>query len=164
MGCRNCIDVLIIVLQSYFLWSCIAIERHYCHQPLSADSTGILKTTYEYAIENNRLFASRPDYMVMATCISAYGLGTLYALVLLAFTFKWNWIRMIAILLVGAKAYALGFYHLMEFTSDTPPENLLAYWGPEFPYILSLVLLLARTLPGPPFQAVTQQVKPTKED
>jgi hypothetical protein len=36
------------------------------------------------------------------------------------------------------KLYALAFYHAMEFTSATPPPQLLPYWLPEGPYLLAL--------------------------
>ena len=47
----------------YFLWSCIFIERHYCAAPLSSDSEGLMKMTYDYSVENNPLFLARPDWL-----------------------------------------------------------------------------------------------------
>lgn len=36
---------------------------------------------------------------------------------------------------------AICFYHYMEFSSDTPPENLVAYFCVEGPYILSMLMV-----------------------
>jgi hypothetical protein len=72
------VDWVIMTLLIYFLWSCIFIERHYCAAPITAESTGLLKMTYDYCLENNPLFIARPPWLQVATCISAYVLGTGY--------------------------------------------------------------------------------------
>ena len=41
-------------------------------------------------------------------------------------------------------ADAIGFYHLMEFTSDRPPPNLVPYFATEGPYLLSIGLVLLK--------------------
>ena len=80
------IDGLILTLFVYFLWSCIFIERHYCVEPLTPSSTGLMKMTYEYSVENNPLFLARPEWLQIATCISAYVLGAGYV-IMYVFTF-----------------------------------------------------------------------------
>lgn len=39
---------------------------------------------------------------------------------------------------------AIFFYHFMEFSSDTPPENLVAYFAVEGPYILSMLMVVLK--------------------
>lgn len=69
------VDRVLLVLFCYYLWSCVFIERHYCAEPIGTHSEGLLKTTYEYSKQYNPLFAERPEWLRLATCFSAYGLG-----------------------------------------------------------------------------------------
>ena len=63
--------------------------------------------------------------MRMATCISAYGFMPFYLLILVtALCDLWKRTSVPILLFVGAKLNALLFYHIMEFTSATPPPNL----------------------------------------
>lgn len=50
--------------------------------------------------------------------------------------------RTLVLLFLGAKIYALCFYHVMEFMSDMPPRNLVPYFAVEGPYLLSIILTL----------------------
>lgn len=51
--------------------------------------------------------------------------------------------------LCSEQFYAITFYHVMEYTSDTPPPDPLPYWATEGPFLLSLALLSYRVLSGP---------------
>eukprot|EP00470_Lotharella_oceanica_P009172 CAMPEP_0170180376 /NCGR_PEP_ID=MMETSP0040_2-20121228/21808_1 /TAXON_ID=641309 /ORGANISM="Lotharella oceanica, Strain CCMP622" /LENGTH=123 /DNA_ID=CAMNT_0010424993 /DNA_START=119 /DNA_END=490 /DNA_ORIENTATION=+ len=119
--------------------------------------------TYDFTKENNPLFLARPRWLQIATCISAYGYAPFYAFFALCFLFKLNVIRLPALVFLGIKLNALVFYHIMEFTSDMPPPNLGAYWGVEGPYLLSIALILLRTVPGPPFETSASALEPNKE-
>ena len=44
--------------------------------------------------------------------------------------------------------YALIYYHTMEFTSETPPQGLHAYFGVEGPYLLAGVLVIRKVMAG----------------
>lgn len=153
------LDLLLVALNSYFLWSCLCIERFYCAAPLSAESDGILKLTYDFSVENNPLFLARPDWLRYATCISAYGYAPFYALFVVAFLFQINKVRVPALVFVGCKLNAIAFYHIMEYTSSTPPPNPAAYWGVEGPYLLGIALILYRCVPGAPFKCQDEKVK-----
>ena len=48
------------------------------------------------------------------------------------------------LLFVGAKLYAIAFYHFMEFTSATPPPHPAAYFAVEGPCLFSVALVLMR--------------------
>jgi len=91
----------------------------------------------------------REPWLRVATCISAYGLSWGYAATLLTFLLGLDALRMPVLLFTAAKVYAIGFYWLMEFTSDVPPPDLLGFVGPEGPYVLSIVLVLWRLLSSP---------------
>lgn len=39
---------------------------------------------------------------------------------------------------------AIFFYHYMEFSSEMPPENLVAYFSVEGPYILSMLMVVLK--------------------
>jgi hypothetical protein len=83
--------------------------------------------------------------MVQATCISAYGLIFGYGLTLIAvMTKSWHALAIPLLLFIGIKLNAIFFYHLMEFTSSTPPENLIPYFSVEGPYLLSMGLVLMK--------------------
>lgn len=85
--------------------------------------------------------------MVQATCISAYGLIFGYILTLIAvLTRSWKTLAVPLLIFIGIKLNAIFFYHFMEFTSDTPPENLIPYFSVEGPYILSMVLVIMKIL------------------
>jgi hypothetical protein len=99
--------------------------------------------------------------MVQATCISAYGLVFGYALTLIAvMTKSWRSLAIPLLLFIGIKLNAIFFYHLMEFTSATPPQNLIPYFSVEGPYILSMALVvmkIVQSLSGP--RSETKQTK-----
>lgn len=83
--------------------------------------------------------------MQVATCISAYGFLPFYLLILFAtVSDKWSALRLPIGLFIGAKLYAICFYHLMEFTSDQPPPELIPYVSVEGPYLLSILLIILK--------------------
>jgi len=121
------------------------VERNYCEGPLT--SGFLVQETIDFCRENNPLFLARPNWMVRATCFSAYGLSSLYIATLYLIATKYTVLRTPAgsigfLLLLGMKVYAIMFYHYMEFTSAMPPQNLVAYFSVEGPYIVSMLMLL----------------------
>mmetsp|Transcript_23973 Transcript_23973/g.77152 ORF Transcript_23973/g.77152 Transcript_23973/m.77152 type:complete len:99 (+) Transcript_23973:389-685(+) len=83
--------------------------------------------------------------MVMATCVSSYAFAPGYVLIAYAAVFqRWRRDATWILLFLGAKLNALIFYHIMEFTSDTPPRHLVPYFAVEGPYLLSIALVLTR--------------------
>uniref|UniRef100_A0A7S4AXR7 Uncharacterized protein n=1 Tax=Pseudo-nitzschia australis TaxID=44445 RepID=A0A7S4AXR7_9STRA len=145
-----CLNYLIAALQVLFVFTSFTVEREYCQAPLDpSSSTPFVKETYDFGIRYNPLFHSRPEWLVKATCIHAYGFWVLYSLVFyLAVTDGWAlsttpaWLRRVLLpTLLGCKVNAILFYHYMEFTSDLPPPNLLAYFGSEGSYLVSIGLV-----------------------
>mmetsp|Transcript_57954 Transcript_57954/g.154167 ORF Transcript_57954/g.154167 Transcript_57954/m.154167 type:complete len:143 (-) Transcript_57954:97-525(-) len=122
----------------------VTVERCYCHDALKpGDARFLMPETLDFAQQHNPLFLSRPRWMQVATCISAYGFLPFYIIIgLAALLDRWASLRVPIMFFIGAKGYAIGFYHLMEFTSETPPPNLVPYFATELPYILSIVLVL----------------------
>jgi hypothetical protein len=143
------LDLLVVALNAFCVFSAVAIERQYCAAPLE-EATGFMgEATLAYAAKYNPLFLRREPWLRVATCISAYGLSWGYAATLLTFLLGLDALRMPVLLFTAAKVYAIGFYWLMEFTSDVPPPDLLGFVGPEGPYVLSIVLVLWRLLSSP---------------
>jgi hypothetical protein len=146
---------LIIGLQVYFLFMNFTVERSYCLSPFTdADNRFLVPETVAFCKENNPLFLARPDWLVMATCVSAFIFPLGYLSVLLVALKDW-WSKpaviALVLLFVGIKSYAIGFYHLMEFTSSMPPPHkqlldLLPYFSAEGPYLLSLALCTIKVL------------------
>jgi hypothetical protein len=46
------------------------------------------------------------------------------------------------LLLCGGKAYAVSFYHYVNFTSHVPPENLIPYIATEGPYLAAAIAMV----------------------
>mmetsp|Transcript_12812 Transcript_12812/g.19401 ORF Transcript_12812/g.19401 Transcript_12812/m.19401 type:complete len:173 (+) Transcript_12812:38-556(+) len=139
------IDLLIVILCMYFLWSCIFIERHYCANALKADDTNpLLKATYEYSEKYNPLFLQRPEWLQISTCISAYFLGAGYILIVTMLIGGFEQLRGIATLFIGAKLYAIMFYYYFEFFGDLPAPSIPFFLAADGPYGLGLVLCLYR--------------------
>ena len=138
------INGLLVACQLYFMLMNVTVERCYCHAPLSADDERLLMPeTWDFATQHNPLFLTRPRWMQFATCISAYGFLPFYLLIAFAAAFdRWASLSTPILFFIGAKGYAIGFYHLMEFTSTTPPPHLVPYFATELPYIVSIALVL----------------------
>ena len=122
------------------------MERSYCEGPFRENDTRFLiQETIAFCQENNPLFLLRPEWMVQATCISAYGLIFGYSLILIAMVTKsWRALAVPLLLFIGIKLNAIFFYHWMEFSSSTPPTNLIPYFSVEGPYILSMILVIGK--------------------
>ena len=67
-----------------------------------------------------------------------------FLIMVLTITNTWRRFAIPLLLFIGAKMNAIFFYHYMEFTSATPPENLVAYFTVEGPYILSMILVVLK--------------------
>jgi len=131
-------------MHSQFLTMNLTVERAYCHAPLShTDTRFLIAETVDFCVMANPLFLARPEWMRMATCISAYGFCGFYALIaLVTLTGMWGRFRTVLTLFIGAKLNAILFYHIMEFTSATPPPNVVPYFAVESPYLVSIGLVL----------------------
>ena len=141
-------NILIAVLQVYFLVMNVTVEREYCLGPLDPNSsTPFVQQAVDFG-PNNPLFVERPEWLVKATCAHAYIMWAFYVLTFyLAVTEGWArgpLARVALPLFLGAKLYAISFYHYMEFTSHAPPPNLLPYWAAEGPYLLNIGLLVKK--------------------
>ncbi|KAJ1453351.1 hypothetical protein M885DRAFT_524508 [Pelagophyceae sp. CCMP2097] len=142
------LDYVVVLLQLYFMLMNVTVERSYCKGEFRDDDLRFLvQETIDFCQRFNPLFLSRPPWMVAATCVSAYGYFPFYALIsYAAVTDKWGKLSVPILLFLGAKLNALSFYHLMEFSSTTPPEHLLEYFAVEGPYLFSIALCLQRCI------------------
>jgi uncharacterized membrane protein YidH (DUF202 family) len=138
--------ILLCAFLAYFLLMSLTVERSYCARPLSPDDPGFLmKETYEFSVVNNRLFLERPEWLRQATCLHSYVFPFYYASVFLTTVFDLWHIRPLQfffLCFVGAKLYAVGFYHYVNFTSHVPPENLIPYFATEGPYLAAIVMVV----------------------
>jgi hypothetical protein len=152
----NLVNPTLVGLQLYFMLMNVTVERAYSSAPLVAgDARFLVAETIDFCQKYNPLFLARPDWMVAATRFSAYGFFPFYAMIIrAAISNRWDDVQLPIAAFVGMKAYALGFYHYMEFTSATPPAQLLPYFAVEGPYLLSLALvswrLWSNRTPPPP--------------
>eukprot|EP00547_Thalassionema_nitzschioides_P000230 CAMPEP_0194214518 /NCGR_PEP_ID=MMETSP0156-20130528/15746_1 /TAXON_ID=33649 /ORGANISM="Thalassionema nitzschioides, Strain L26-B" /LENGTH=160 /DNA_ID=CAMNT_0038942791 /DNA_START=153 /DNA_END=635 /DNA_ORIENTATION=+ len=124
----------------------LTVERSYCERPLVDQDPGFLmQQTYDFSVENNRLFLERPEWLYKATCIHCWIFPFFYTAVfftsLLGY-WKNRILQIVFLMFVGAKLNALLFYHYMEFTSHIPPEHLVPYFSAEGPYLVSIALII----------------------
>ena len=152
------ISCLELSAQAYFLTMNFTVEMNYCHAPMTPDDDRFLmKETWDFCSEHNKLFLSRPDWMLNATCASAYVFSIGYACVLVAIlTGAWRQMSLPILLFTGAKMYAILFYHFMEFTHPTlapASTSLVPYLSVELPYIFSIAIVVSKVsvaLTSPP--------------
>jgi hypothetical protein len=148
------VDGLLLALFAYFVAMNLTVERCYCHMTVEACAASgwpLASTTLDFCKSYNPLFLARPEWMRVATCFSAYGFVCGYALCGIAAAFDlWARLRLPIAIFIGAKVYGILFYHYMEFTSASPPPELLPYFGVEGPYLVSIALVVRRlaALPG----------------
>ena len=154
------LDILVVVLNCFFTFSCLFIELPYCQRdpnPLIPPADGLawpfmMQEMHQFASKNNPLFLHRPVWMRFATCISAVCFAPCYVMIAITFWRGIDVARLPILCFLGAKVYALVFYHTMEFSgSSMPPPNPLAYWGAEAPYLLGIVLTFHRMRIERPF-------------
>ena len=119
---------------AYFILMNVTVERYYCEGPLEAGDTRFLVAeTLDFCSKYNPLFLERPPFLHIATCISAYVFCPFYFLILIAaVTDSWARFQVPITLFVGAKANAIIYYHIMEFTSHNPPQDVIPYFGGMF--------------------------------
>ena len=141
------LNLVIAALQVIFILMNFTVEREYCDGPLDPNSSTLfVKDAYDFGVAYNPMFHDRPDWLVKATCVHAYGFWILYSIIFyLAVTDGWARSKFLSQVVVpvflGAKVYAILFYHFMEFTSDTPPPKLVPYFGAEGGYLVSMGLV-----------------------
>lgn len=137
--------VFMSLLQIYFLIMNVTVEDFYCREEITADSKGFLiQETYEFCLENNPYFLGRPEWLRQATCLHSKLFWAFYVSVLLSTIMDlWHipFIKFFMMMSLGAKVYAVNFYHFMEFSSETPPPNLVPYFAAEGPYLVSMALV-----------------------
>jgi len=159
------VNLVIAALQVLFISMNFTVEREYCDGPLDPNSTTLfVKDAYDFGVAFNPYFHNRPEWLVKATCVHAYGFWILYSLIFyLAVTDGWGRSkflgRLVLPIFLGAKVYAILFYHFMEFTSDTPPTKLVPYFGAEGGYLVSIALVFYKLV-----SAALDKGKHSKED
>jgi hypothetical protein len=138
------LNIILLLLQVYFLLMNFTVERYYCESPFEVnDNRFLVQETIEFCQLNNQLFLQRPEWMVKATCFHSYVFPIGYfAIIVLILTNSWRRFAVPILLFIGAKMNAIFFYHYMEFTSNVPPTNLGPYFSVEGPYVLSMAIVV----------------------
>ena len=146
------------------------VEHTYCVDTFKENDTRFLiQETVDFSRLNNPLFLARPEWLRVATCISAFVFPVGYFFILVAaFLDVWNsvYVCVPCLLFVGMKCYGIFYYHIMEFLSTTPPTNLVPYFSVEGPYIVSLALVLTKCFDGLYFAMNSDEIvrKAVKEE
>lgn len=150
------LDYLVVLLNCFFIFSCVAVERVYClaeRNPLEdpVSDAFMMAETADFAKACNPLFLARPPWLRFATCVSAFTFAPCYLCIALSFAMGTAWLRKIrtaALCFFSVKVYALVLYHgVVFFGGEAPAPPLpLKYWSAEAPYLLGLGLALHRLL------------------
>ena len=141
-------NIILMALQVFFVTMNWTVEKEYCAGPLNPNSKGLfIKDTVDFSIKYNPLFHARPEWLVKATCISAYTFWIVYAAIFfVAYFDAWGKSSLLTRVFIpvgiGIKLNAIFFYHFMEFTSDMPPQHLVPYFAAEGGYIVAIGLVL----------------------
>lgn len=141
-------DVVLVILLSYFILMNVTVERFYCDGSVAMDKDTrfLMPETYAFCSQHNKLFLSRPEWMIKATCVSAWVFIFGYLIVLYTtLTGAWKRNALPITLFIGAKAYGIFFYHYMEFSNETmapAAESLVPYFSVEGPYIVAMGIVL----------------------
>ena len=141
-------DVFLVALLCYFILMNLTVERVYCEGSVSIekDERFLMPETLAFCSQHNKLFLSRPDWMVAATCVSSWVFLVGYIILLgTTFTRQWKKMALPTLLFIGAKAYGIFFYHYMEFTHPTlapAPDSIVPYFSVEGPYIVAMGVVL----------------------
>lgn len=110
--------MLLLALMCYFISMNLTVERCYCKltvESCAADGWPLAEATLDFCKQYNPLFLARPEWMRVATCVSAYGFLFGYALIgVTAALDLWSALSLPLALFIGAKLYAIAFYHMME--------------------------------------------------
>ena len=142
------VDCLLLALMAYFITMNVTVERCYCSMTVEACAVAdwpLAAVTLDFCKSYNPLFLLRPEWMRMATCISAYGFLWGYLIIAMAAAFNlWRRLKLPILLFLGMKLNALIYYHVMEFTSATPPPAPGVYFGVEGPYLVSIAIVVAK--------------------
>jgi len=160
------LNYVIAILQVLFLVMSATVEVEYCAGPLDPESTTLfVKDTVDFGLAYNPLFHARPEWLVKATCGHAYIMWIFYSTVFyVAITDGWTrsklLTRVVLPIFLGAKVYAIFFYHYMEFTSETPPTNVVVYFAAEGAYLVSMALVLYKLISA----ATASDAKDGKQD
>ena len=60
----------------------MTVEKNYCHAPLTeGDTRFLMPETMDFVRLHNKLFLARPEWMRVATCVSAYAFCPFYFLI-----------------------------------------------------------------------------------
>ena len=152
------LDYLVVGLNAFFIFSCVAVERVYCLSPVNplaepVSSAFMMAETADFAKACNPLFLARPAWLRFATCISAFCFAPCYLAFMVAFSMgnrALHAIRTPALCFLAVKVYALVSYHGLVFFGGeaVPPTGaaMAQYWSAEAPYLLGLSLALRRFL------------------
>ena len=147
------VDIVMCLLFAYYIWSCLFVERHYCRRELTANEEDpILQAAYEYSRDWNPLFLARPEWLRVATCISAYVLCCGYLVGLFTFILGKDSFRVPLLMFVSFKLYAISFYYYFEFFGEMAAPHVGMFLAADGPYLLGILLLLFRLRKPNPFQ------------
>jgi hypothetical protein len=144
----NMSDYVLVLLFSYFILMNVTVERFYCDGSVAMDKDTrfLMPETYAFCSQHNKLFLSRPEWMIRATCVSAWVFLCGYLFMMYTtVTGAWKRNALPVTLFIGAKAYGIFFYHYMEFSHPTlapAADSLVPYFSVEGPYIVAMGIVL----------------------
>lgn len=144
-------DLFFVVAFSFFVFSSLCSDAFHGLGMLD-DTTfwGRANLWYGAWAGDDFLLADN-DFARFSTLVSGFVYGPFYLVLVYAFVRGRNWIRLPALIYVGAMLHGWTEFMWWEYTLGTPPRVPLVFWGFYLPYGVIPVLLAIRMWRPRPF-------------
>ena len=110
-----------------------------------------VRANYWYAANTDPYFLSYPAHLRVQTFVSGFVFGPFYLVLAYAFAAGKDWIRVPAVMYVGAMMYGMVIHLGSEFFGGLPPTNLPKFLAFNLPYLLVPLGLAYRMRRDHPF-------------
>lgn len=127
------------VAYNYYMWCLSYLWTDMCWRVMHV----MYVSCYGVGVVGHVVWFSYAWFLCCIGCVSL-SLFRYFLVMVLTITNSWRRFAIPLLLFIGAKMNAIFFYHYMEFSSVVPPENLVAYFAVEGPYILSMLMVVLK--------------------
>ncbi len=145
------VDLFFAICFAFFFASSMFSDGVYALGWVQDDSFWARSNRWYAEVTGDHLFAAHPPFLQVRTGISAFLYGPFYAVLVYAFLRRANWIRLPALLYVGAMVVGVVEHFIWEFGLGPPPDNLPLFLAFNLPYLIVPLLLGARMWRPRPF-------------
>jgi hypothetical protein len=146
-------DVFFVVGFAFFAFSSFYSDTCYALFGMSGDAACVRANHAYAALAGDRLFASEPGFLRTRTAVSGFVYGPFYLLLVFAFLRGADWIRLPALVYVGAMVAGVIEHLAWEYTLGLDPERPAVFLAFTLPYLFVPLALGVRMWRPSPFGA-----------